>query len=114
MVGRLLFPWRLLRAVRHDAPVLWTAEGVAAGEPSEGAALPLHEGSVVKLGFERVWPSAVERLWVRVVEVGEEADEGWLVGRVDCEPYRLRRPRFGDEVRFTRAHVVEPGARELS
>lgn len=110
MLGRLLFPWRLLAAVRHDAPVLWAGDA-AEGAPGGDGLPPLAEGSVVKLTFEQVWPGVVERLWVRV----EEADggDGWLVGRVDCEPYRLRRPRFGDRVGFTRAHVIEepaPGA----
>ncbi|MDM8083728.1 hypothetical protein QUV83_02980 [Cellulomonas cellasea] len=109
LLGRVLFPWRLLLAIRSDIPVRWSS-GDGGGDEGDGLP-PLEEGSVVKLAFERVWPSAVERLWVRV-EVGDEGD-GWHMGRVDCEPYRLRRPRFGDRVRFTRAHVIEepaPGA----
>jgi len=125
VLGRLLFRWRLL-APGGEAAGLWpferpeTAPGdeqVGGGEVGRmparldpAATRPTPEGEVVKLAFERVWPSEVERLWVRVVETADA--DGWLVGRVDCEPYRLRRPRFGDVVVFTERHVVErqPGA----
>lgn len=109
MLGRVLFPWRLLLAIRSGIPAHWSAGDVVGGG-DEGDGLPvLEEGSVVKLAFERVWPSAVERLWVRVEEVGDAGD-GWHMGRVDCEPYRLRRPQFGDRVCFTRAHVIGDSA----
>lgn len=125
VLGRLLFRWRLLVPAGETAGT-WPFERpeMAAGDEPVGGGevdrLPASldsaakrralEGAVVKLAFERVWPSEVERLWVRVVETADT--DGWLVGRVDCEPYRLRRPRFGDVVVFTERHVVErqPGA----
>ncbi|MCC2308898.1 hypothetical protein [Cellulomonas chengniuliangii] len=116
VLGRLLFRWRLLVPASEAAGLLpFERSEVVAGDESFGGdeaamrraepARPLPEGAVVKLAFERVWPSEVERLWVRVVETADV--DGWLVGRVDCEPYRLRRPRFGDVVVFTERHVVE-------
>jgi len=59
-------PWALIDGdERHAAnPKTW-------GMPSQRERLALKEGAVVKVGFQFPLPKGGERLWYRVVKVGE-------------------------------------------
>ena len=80
------------------------ADAAASGSariPSDDALAAVQVGDRVKLIVE---PSTglAERMWVTVVEVGEEE----LHGTLGSDPAELRGLHAGDVVQFERRHVV--------